>query len=83
MSAAERSLMQIGENMVADLTRIQQLEACLTKMVEAHEDTVSDSEGHYPRPDTGCIDCTCGTVPDKFNSGRCGYHQAKVLLGLL
>lgn len=62
-------------------TRIGELETTLNRMVLAHENTLSDSEGRFPRPDMGCPDCTSGTVPDVLNTGRCAYHEAKVLLG--
>lgn len=62
-------------------TRVQELESCLNRMVHNYENTLSDSEGQYPHSDTGCIDCTAGTVPDRLNTGRCAYHHAKTLLG--
>jgi hypothetical protein len=56
------------------------LAEALRAMVNAHDTLVSDTEGHYPRPDTGCIDCTLGTVPDRFNTGLCAYHRARAAL---
>lgn len=61
-------------------SRIQQLESALTRMVLEYENTLADSEGRWPHPDSGCIECTCGTVPDKFNTGPCAYHTSKKLL---
>lgn len=29
---------------------------------------------------SGCIECTVGTVPDRFNSGLCVYHIAEHVL---
>lgn len=63
--------------------RIQQLEVALNRMICAHENLESETEGKYPSPDSGCIECTCGTVPDKYNTGLCAYHNAKKLLGQL
>lgn len=61
--------------------RIQQLEVALNRMICAHENTLDDSEGRYPKPDSGCIHCTKGTVPDRLNTGPCAYHNAQKLLG--
>jgi hypothetical protein len=60
--------------------RVRELTAALQGMVEAHEETLSDSEGHYPQPDSGCIECTLGTVPNDRNTGLCAYHKARELL---
>lgn len=62
-------------------SRVHELETALNRMALAHENTESDSEGHYPLPDTGCIECTRGTVPNNLNTGLCAYHNAKRLLG--
>jgi len=62
------------------IDRYRDIEKCLRRMVKAHDDLASDTEGKYPVPDDGCIECTEGTVPDKFNTGLCAYHQAKKLL---
>lgn len=63
------------------LQRVLELEAALSRMVQAHQNTESDSEGRYPHADIGCIECTAGTVPDRLNTGLCAYHNAKKLLG--
>ena len=78
-----RSLIESGEAMRLGLQRIQELETALNRMVLAHENTLSDSDGRWPQKDAGCPDCTSGTVPDNRNTGRCAYHTAKVLLGQL
>jgi len=65
------------------LTRIHELETALNRMVLAHENLASDTEGKYPPPDSGCIECTVGTVPNRLNTGLCAYHSAKKLLGHL
>lgn len=64
-------------------SRIHELETALNRMVQAHENTLSESDGRYPLPDAGCIHCTYGTVPDRLNTGPCAYHTAKQLLGQL
>lgn len=61
--------------------RIHELETALNRMVQAHLNLESDTEGRYPPPDAGCIDCTVGTVPDRLNTGLCAYHNAKKVLG--
>lgn len=62
-------------------SRTNHLEAALNRMVCVHENTQADTEGKYPSPDAGCIECTLGTVPDRVNTGLCAYHNAKQLLG--
>lgn len=61
--------------------RIQELETALNRMVCAHENLSSDTEGKYPSLDSGCIECTGGATPDRYNTGLCAYHNAKKLLG--
>jgi hypothetical protein len=63
--------------------RIESLESCLRGMVEEHDETESNTEGRYPCADHGCIDCTLGTVPNHLNTGRCAYHKARKLLGIV
>ena len=70
-----------NEAMRQGTRRIEELETALNRMVLAHENLSSDTDGRYPEPDSGCIECTCGTVPDKYNTGLCAYHNAKKLLG--
>jgi hypothetical protein len=59
----------------------ERFQTALNRMVLAHENTSSDTEGKYPTLDAGCIECTAGTVPDRHNTGLCAYHTAKRLLG--
>lgn len=59
---------------------IHELETALNRMVLAHENLEADTEGRWPERDSGCIECTCGTVPDRLNTGLCAYHSAKKLL---
>lgn len=61
--------------------RINELETALNRLVQAHENTSADTEGRWPSPDAGCIECTAGTVPDHLNTGPCAYHNAKKVLG--
>lgn len=63
------------------IKRVAELEISLNRMVLAHENLESDTEGRYPQPDVGCIECTVGTVPDRLNTRLCAYHTAKKLLG--
>lgn len=67
--------------LVTARSRINVLETALSRMVLAHENLESDTEGRYPHADVGCIECTVGTVPDRLNTGLCAYHNAKKLLG--
>ena len=60
--------------------RITELETALNLMVQAHVNLESDTEGQYPSPDAGCIECTAGTVPDRLNTGLCAYHNAGRML---
>lgn len=52
----------------------------ITRLVALIDQTRDDSEGHYPTPDSGCIDCTQGCVPNHRNTGPCAYHDAVRLL---
>lgn len=63
------------------MSRISELETALNRMICAHENLSSDTEGRYPAADSGCIECTVGTVPNRLNTGLCAYHNAKKLLG--
>jgi hypothetical protein len=57
------------------------LREALDRMVTAHDALSSNTEGQYPPLDSGCIECTVGTVPDRLNTGLCAYHNAKKVLG--
>jgi hypothetical protein len=64
-------------------TRIHELETALNRMALAHENSQEESDGRWPRPDSGCVYCTHNTTPLKFDTGPCAYHTAKKLLGQL
>lgn len=78
---ARQAMREAADQLRTQHTRIDELETALNRMVLAHENTASDSEGRWPQPDAGCIECTAGTVPDRLNTGLCAYHNAKKLLG--
>lgn len=61
--------------------RLVDLETALNRMIQSHENAQADSEGRYPALDSGCIECTGGSTPDRYNTGPCAYHNAKRLLG--
>lgn len=83
MSTFGETVEAISRNIDRRDRRIHELETALNRMICAHENTLSESDGRFPLKDAGCIDCTSGTVPDRLNTGRCAYHNAKVLLGQL
>lgn len=61
--------------------RIDLLETALNRMVCVFENLRDDTEGRYPDLDSGCIECTQGATPDRYNTGLCAYHSARKLLG--
>lgn len=81
VAAVNHSMAHASNLMRQATARITELETALNRMVETHLNTESDSEGRYPAPDAGCIECTCGTVPDRLNTGLCAFHNARKLLG--
>lgn len=83
MSTFAEAVEAISRNIDRRDQHIHELETALNRMVLAHENTLSESDGRFPLKDAGCIDCTSGTVPDDRNTGRCAFHSAKVLLGQL
>lgn len=52
----------------------------LIKLVDHVNECRSDSEGRWPQPESWCIECTVGTVPDRLNTGLCAHHGAEKLL---
>jgi len=83
MKTFQDNVSAIEQNIDAKNQRIHELEPALNRMLCAHENTLSESEGRWPYPDQGCIYCTHGTVPDHFNTGPCAFHDAQRLLGQL
>lgn len=53
--------------------------AAASAFVKQFDDLVADAEGRIGQ-DPGCIECTVGTVPDRFNTGLCGYHATRAAL---
>lgn len=76
VGAAASAVMQKAE------VRIDELELTAHRLVMLIEDTLENSEGVWPHPNTGCIVCTLGTVPNDRNTGLCAYHDARRILGL-
>lgn len=46
----------------------------MLEALEASEREFSDMEDSAP-VDAGCIECTCGTVPNTLNTGLCAHHK--------
>lgn len=69
-----------GAELITVRRRLHELETALNRMVLAHENLSADTEGQYPHADIGCIECTSGVTPDRYNTGPCAYHTAKALL---
>lgn len=53
----------------------------ITRLLDLLDTIRDDSEGRYPRADSGCVECTHGATLDRLNTGRCAYHEAKRLVG--
>lgn len=66
--------------LITTRNRVNVLETALHRMVLAHVNLSTDTEGKYPPLDAGCIECTVATVPDRLNTGLCAYHGAVKLL---
>ena len=60
--------------------QIREMRMALDRMCLVFEHIEAETEGAYPPPDVGCIECTVGTVPDDRNTGLCAYHNAKHIL---
>lgn len=39
-----------------------------------------ENPGAAFEPDSGCLQCTSGTTPNKHNTGPCAYHKATTAL---
>ena len=76
--------MQAASTVMRQATeRILNLELALDRLIRLVDDVSDDTEGHHPSPDSGCLECTAGTVPYRYNTGLCAYHNAKKLIGKL
>jgi hypothetical protein len=75
---------EIGRTAMTLIERLQherdEYRHLATQLVAEYDEMRSNSEGAYPPPDSGCIECTVGTVPNKWNTGLCVYHKAQFLL---
>ena len=68
-----------AENLAAAEAVAALIEAA-RKLIAQIDTAVADREGDNMLTDTGCIDCTLGTVPDWHNTGCCGYHATVAAL---
>lgn len=80
--AASEAMRKAEAALDARQARIDQLELLAHRLVLLIDDVESDSEGRYPHPNTGCLECTLGTVPNDKNTGLCAYHEARRVLGI-
>lgn len=57
--------------------RIAMLQSALSRLLKDIDDEMGNREGvSVLPPDSGCIECTLGTVPNDKNTGLCAYHAA-------
>lgn len=56
---------------------LRSITASLLKVID---DTRANTDGKWPEPDSGCIECTQGATPDRFNTGPCAYHRGRQML---
>jgi hypothetical protein len=61
------------------MVTIQECRGAMHLAVKQIEDYINDNDGRGPC-DNGCPDCTMGVVPDRFNTGLCGFHRMQSLL---
>ena len=83
MSTLDENVEDVSKAIDRRDKRIQELLIALNRLVLMVENTISESDGQWPQADSGCIDCTTGTVPNNRNTGPCAFHSAKRLLGQL
>lgn len=81
VTEARDAMLQAAREVIRLRTRCEHLEMALNRMVCAHENLEADTEGKYPPPDSGCVECTLGSVPNRYNTGLCAFHNAKRVLG--
>lgn len=76
------SMTEAAARMRGAVTRLDELEFALHRMILEHETTTSESDGQWPKLKRGCVHCTQGVTPDTHNTGPCAYHAARKVLGL-
>lgn len=47
--------------------------------VAQFDEFVSDLDGTFPS-NPGCVACTYGATPDRYNTGLCGYHAMRAAI---
>lgn len=56
------------------------LDASASELVAALRGAVDDADNRERDGEPGCLDCTYGTTPNKFNTGLCWYHRARAAI---
>lgn len=56
------------------------LRVLVADLVAIIDEVRDDTDGRWPLPEPGCIDCTQGATPDRSNTGPCVYHRARRML---
>lgn len=56
--------------------KVDDFKAALIRLVHAWE----NAQEYAALADSGCIECTAGTVPNNQNTGLCAYHEALKVL---
>ncbi len=57
----------------AALERVAVLEKALDGLMQKYD---PENPGAAFEPDSGCLECTSGTTPNKYNTGLCAHHRA-------
>lgn len=83
VAAARAAMAEAAREVIRLRTRCDRLQTALNRMVLAHEKLSADTEGQYPPLDAGCVECTGGATPQRFDTGLCALHNSKQLLGQL
>lgn len=81
VAQANANIAEAGPLMSEAATMIERQHDIITRLVAMLDDVRDNSEGHYPPLDSGCIACTQGATPNRYNTGPCAYHAALRLLG--
>lgn len=74
------NLAEAGPLMSEAATMIERQHDVITRLVSMIDDVRDNTEGHWPQLDSGCIECTQGATPNRYNTGPCAYHDAVRLL---